>query len=209
MKLETLVATLAEKLNHPLPGMDAHRLMMPGEINTARFDEGKMKLARLSSVLVMFYEKNGEVHFPLTQRNEYDGTHSGQVSFPGGKWEEGDPDLIHTAKREANEEIGIEPEKVEIIGQLSDLFIPPSNFKVSPYISVARYEPQFVLDPIEVKELIEVPLSRLLDEDVVKHKDIVFANGFTLNAPYFAIEHYTVWGATAMMLSELVEVIKS
>lgn len=183
--------------------------MMPGEIKTTRFDEEKMRQARLSGVLILFYEKNGEAYLPLTQRHDYGGTHSGQISFPGGKWEESDPDLIYTAKREAKEEIGISYEEVKVIGQLSDLFIPPSNFKVTPVVSFSENQPQFVIDSFEVKELIEVPVSHLIEESTVKHTVITFSNGYKLNTPYFDVEGRIVWGATAMMLSELKSIIIS
>ncbi|MEQ8926036.1 MAG: CoA pyrophosphatase [Fulvivirga sp.] len=209
MKLNELVDKLEAKLVGPLPGPEAHRLMMPGEINTSRFDKEKMAKARLSGVLILFYEKNGEAFIPLTQRHEYGGTHSGQISFPGGKWEETDPDLIYTAKREANEEIGVLYEEVNVIGQLSDLFIPPSNFKVTPVVSFTENQPQFEIDTYEVKELIEVPVSHLIEETTVKQTVITFANGYTLNTPYFDVEGRIVWGATAMMLSELKSIIIS
>jgi 8-oxo-dGTP pyrophosphatase MutT (NUDIX family) len=207
--MNEFIDRLKHKLNKSLPGHDAHKLMMPLEGTNARFDESRMKKARLSSVLILFYKKNNEIYFPLTQRQDYGGTHSGQVSFPGGKWEETDLDLIHTAKREAFEEIGIEDEKIEIIGQLTDLFIPPSNFRVTPVVAFAHEPPTFVIDTYEVKELLEVPLKQLLNSQTVKRKDITFSSGFKLNAPYFDIGGKVVWGATAMMLSELVSIIKS
>jgi 8-oxo-dGTP pyrophosphatase MutT (NUDIX family) len=204
-----LINLIRNKLTETLPGYDAHKLMMPLEGSNARFDESRMNKARLSSVLILFYKKNGEIYFPLTQRQDYGGTHSGQVSFPGGKWEETDIDLIQTAKRETFEEIGIEEDKIEVIGQLTDLFIPPSNFKVTPVVAYAKEPLSFVIDNYEVKELIEVPLKQLLNSQTVKRKDITFSSGFKLNAPYFDVGGKVVWGATAMMLSELVSIIKT
>lgn len=203
------IADLQEKLKAPLPGQDAHIKMMPKESARTRFDEKRMAKARLSSVLILFYEKNGAVHIPLTQRHDYEGTHSGQVSFPGGKWEPDDVELVNTAKRETREEIGVPEGRVEVIGQLSDIFIPPSNFKVSPFVSYTPEQPDFIIDDREVKELLEVPVDQLLDEAVLKRKDIKLNNGFKLNAPYFELEGKVVWGATAMMLSELKTVLLS
>ncbi len=205
--MEELIEKLRSKLDLALPGQEAHLKMMPKESAKIRFDEERMAKARLSGVLVLFYEKNNEIYLPLTQRHDYGGTHSGQVSFPGGKWEPEDIDIIHTAKREAREEIGIPEDRVAIIGQLSDLFIPPSNFKVSPIVGYTDHTPEFTIDSYEVKELLEVPLDHLLDETVIKRKEITVSNGFKLNAPYFELEGKVVWGATAMMLSELKELL--
>ncbi len=206
--MNSLIERLRDELQKPLPGIDAHRLMVPKETGNVRFDPTKMQQARLSSVLIMFYERHGELYLPLTQRHDYGGTHSGQVSFPGGKWEPGDLNLIVTATREAEEEIGIAQNMVQVLGQLTDLFIPPSNFKVTPVVSYTTIEPEFKLDSYEVKELIEVPLTRLLDKDVVKTTHIPIRGGLRLNAPYFDLNNKIVWGATAMMLSELVAILK-
>lgn len=209
MNLEELIQILKHKVTKQLPGRHAHQLMMPKESSNTRFDAEKMKNARLSGVLLFFYEKNGVAHIPLTQRQDYKGTHSGQISFPGGKWEKSDIDLIYTAKREANEEIGLPLHEIEVIGKLSDLFIPPSNFKVTPVLSYSTKTPDFEIDTYEVKELLEVPVSHLLQETTVKNTVIHFSNGFKLPTPYFDIDGKIVWGATAMMLSELKELIRS
>jgi 8-oxo-dGTP pyrophosphatase MutT (NUDIX family) len=205
--MKEFIAHLKTKLDESGPGHDAHRLMMPRESSNERFDERKMKNARLSSVLILFYEKEGELYLPLTQRQEYDGIHSGQVSFPGGKWEPGDKNLIETAKRETFEEIGIKSTDVKTIGQLTDLFISPSNTKVTPIVGYTMKPPVFVIDTYEVKELMEVPLSHLLNGNNIKRKDISVRGNFKLNAPYYDVEGKVVWGATAMMLSELVSII--
>ena len=166
-----------------------------------------MHHARPSGVLVAFYQKNNEWCIPLTLRHDYGGTHSGQVSFPGGKMENEDDTIQLTALREAQEEVGIEPQKVKIVGQLSDLYIPPSNFRVTPVVGVLDQAPEFVLDHFEVKELIEAPLSLLRSERTVKRKDIKVGNRFKINVPYFDVYGQVVWGATAMMLSELLAII--
>ncbi len=207
--MNELITDLKNRLTQPLPGRSAQEQMTPAEISNERFDESKLKNARLSSVLVLFYQKNGLWHLPLTQRHDYNGTHSGQVSFPGGKWEESDPDLIFTAKREAHEEIGVHPEEVEVIGQLTHLYIPPSNFKVLPVVGYSKETPEFVKQEREVKELLEVPVDHFMDPNTKKKKNITVSGGFRLNAPYFDVQGKVVWGATAMMLSELVSVLES
>lgn len=204
-----LIEDLRYRLTQPLPGRQAQQQMTPAEISKDRFDESKLVNARLSSVLVLFYQKDNQWYLPLTQRHEYPGTHSGQVSFPGGKWEESDPDLIFTAKREAHEEIGVKPDEVEVIGQLTHLYIPPSNFKVLPIVAYSTVTPKFVIEEREVKELLEVPLSHFMNPDTKKQKNINVSGGFRLNTPYFDVEGKVVWGATAMMLNELVSILES
>ncbi|MEL7006145.1 MAG: CoA pyrophosphatase [Bacteroidota bacterium] len=207
--MDNLIQDLQLKLSQPLPGRSAQEQMTPEEISDERFDESRLINAKLSSVLVLFYKKNSEWHLPLTQRHEYPGAHSGQVSFPGGKWEETDPDLVFTAKREAHEEIGVRPDKVDVIGQLTHLYIPPSNFKVLPIVGYSEDPPEFIIEEREVKELIEVPLLHFMNPETRKQKKIKVSGGFRLNAPYFDVGGKVVWGATAMMLSELVSVVKS
>ena len=132
------------ELSNELPGESAHRLMIP----TIRDDRLNMPINKRqptkSAVLIVFYqEENGAVKFPLIQRPTYNGAHSAQVSFPGGKSEKSDIDLQHTALREANEEVGIDPEKIEVIGKLSDLFIWVSNFIVTPIVGFTDQKPNF------------------------------------------------------------------
>lgn len=194
-------------MSESLPGIHAQKVMMPVESTVERFDLNRND-ARLGGVMVLFYPKNGEVYLPLTQRHDYGGTHGGQVSFPGGKWEEGDPDLEFTALRETYEEIGVNKASIQVIGRLTDLYIPPSNFKVSPVVGYVKERPDFKIDPYEVKELIEVPLSLLLHKDTLKRKNIQVRGTYRLDAPFFDIQGKVVWGATAMMLSELVAVVR-
>lgn len=191
----------------PLPGAEAQELMMPVESTRARFELNQND-ARLGSVLILFYPSDGEIYLPLTQRHDYGGTHGGQVSFPGGKWEESDADLEYTALRETSEEIGVNVSDITVIGKLTELYIPPSNFRVTPVVGFTERKPEFNIDPYEVKELVEVPLSLLVRKSTIKRKDIPVRGSYSLNAPFFDLAGKTVWGATAMMLSELVEVVK-
>lgn len=206
--MDGLIEDLRHKLAQPLPGRSAQEQMTPSDIAKERFDEERMKNARLSGVLVLLYQKDGQWHLPLTQRHDYNGTHSGQVSFPGGKWEESDPDLTYTATREAQEEVGVDPSSIQIIGELTHLYIPPSNFKVLPIVAYSPQPPNFVIDPYEVKELMEVPVEHFMKSTTRKEKKITVNGGFKLNTPYFDVDGKVVWGATAMMLNELVSVIR-
>lgn len=195
-----LIDNIKHLLNQPLPGHKAHLAMIP-EIRIPEFLPIPTT-ARKSSVLILLYEKNHEVHFVLTLRPSYNGVHSNQVSFPGGKFSMEDYTLDQTALRETEEEIGIKKEAIKIIGSLTELYIPPSNFVVTPYIGYITEPFQLKPDPVEVVEIFEVPLNSIFKEEVIKSKKITIQNGATFITPYFDLCNQTVWGATAMILSE-------
>lgn len=164
--------------------------------------------ARQSAVLILLFRKTNEWHVVLTERvgNPND-PHSNQISFPGGSLEAADASLEACALRETHEEVGIPPEKVKIIGKMTDLYIPVSNFFVQPYLGWTSEPPQYQRQPTEVKNILEVPLSILANIDNHKFADIQ-VRGMTLpNVPYFDVNGKIVWGATAMMLSELLEIL--
>jgi 8-oxo-dGTP pyrophosphatase MutT (NUDIX family) len=153
--------------------------------------------------LILFYEKHNLVHTVLIKRPVYEGVHSGQVAFPGGKWEVADKSLYHTAIRESAEEIGILPEKVEFIGKLTDLYIPPSNYIVSPFVGIYNHIPTFSPDPNEVSAVIEIPLNELLRlTDPFQLVEFILPGGISLQSPGFDYQGNIVWGATAMILNE-------
>ncbi|MEN8958011.1 MAG: CoA pyrophosphatase [Flavobacteriales bacterium] len=199
-----LIQNIKAALAQGLPGMDAHLEMTPYRKLTKTIPENR----RESAVLVMLYWKNNELYFPLIQRQTYKGVHSGQVSFPGGKVEESDATTQQTALRETEEEIGIATRKIEVIGELTEVYIPPSNFLVSVYLSVHESEPEFVKEEKEVHEILEIPLSQVLDESNIKTTAVEVGNGMRLETPYFNLENKIVWGATAAILSELKAIIK-
>ena len=162
-----------------------------------------------SAVLVLFYEKEDGINLVLILRKKYHGVHSAQVSFPGGKHDPEDEALKLTALRETEEEVGIKKEDIHVIGQLTDLYIPPSNYLVQPFVGYLEQTPEFTPEPKEVEEVIEAPLSLLLDDSIMGKKKIkVSARNLKINYPYFDVKGHTVWGATAMMLSELKEVLQ-
>lgn len=177
--------------------------MLPRLSSIKRFSLEARKDARPGGVMILLYQKNDEWHFPLIQRPDYDGVHAKQMSFPGGKRDETDSDLTYTAIRETEEEIGLIVDADNVIGHLSDHYIVASNFLVSP--TIARYfgQPQFVADEYEVDEVVEVRVSDLMDDSLVKEKPIRISYGITIQAPYFHLNDKVVWGATAMMLAEL------
>jgi 8-oxo-dGTP pyrophosphatase MutT (NUDIX family) len=163
--------------------------------------------ARKAGVLALFYPKDGQVYLPFIRRNEYPGVHSGQVSFPGGGWEREDVDLTATALRETEEEIGVDRRLVTPVGRLSDLFIPPSNFLVTPVLAYTTKKPDFRPDPAEVERILEVRLQDLLEPATITDKEITIFPDVRLKVPCFYIDGQVIWGATAMMLCELVDVL--
>ncbi|MBX2963310.1 MAG: CoA pyrophosphatase [Cyclobacteriaceae bacterium] len=153
------------------------------------------------SVLILLYPESNEIYFPLIKRPDYLGTHSGQVSLPGGKAEAGET-VFDTALREAQEEIGIHPSRVKVLGTLSEFFVIPSNFLVTPVIGVAEGKPQWVPDQHEVARVLQGRLENILNENAIRTQEIMAAGRYRMLAPHFEVEGEIVWGATAMMLNE-------
>jgi len=201
MNFEEWVDRLTRRLTEPLPGPLAHNVMR------ATSAGGLMPLfehkspPKPGSVLILVYHDAGSIKFPLTLRADYLGTHSGQISLPGGKAEPGE-NAVETALRECEEEIGVKKTEVEVIGRLSNFFVMPSNFLVTPVIGICRDRPEFRADPVEVVKILEGDVADLLLQDAIKQKEILAAKQFRMLAPYFEIDGEVVWGATAMMLNE-------
>ncbi len=195
-------------MDQPLPGWDAHKKM----INYDRPNPTEAQLihpnARKGAVLALLYPHQEKTFIALMKRNDYEGVHSGQVSLPGGKFEDDDKTLQNTALREAQEEVGINQKSVEILGTLSPVYIPPSNFLVTPFLGISNNRPEFQTDPVEVASLIEAPIDYLLRRDLLKEKPM-FLQVFNtkVKVRYFDIDGHVVWGATAMILSEIKELI--
>ena len=201
---------LHQKLKDNLPGQEAQKRMMPHTGSVVdRFSIDVKKGAKEGAVLLLLYKKKNKIFFTLTQRHEYEGAHSGQISFPGGKGEKSDNSSEQTALRETEEEIGIPQSSINLLGRLTDLFIIASNFNVRPVVGYLNTAPVFSIDPREVDHVIEVSLDELLEDSNIDEKEILFKNKYTIRAPYFNFNGHHVWGATAMMLSEFKEVLKN
>lgn len=195
---------LINELNKKLPGEKAQLKMAP-----AIRDYFKHNIkSRDAGVLILLYPKKDNIHVAFIQRTEYDGPHSGQISFPGGKSEKSDKNIIDTALRESNEEIGIIPEKVKVIGQLTPLHIPVSNFMVYPIIGIYEDTPKFIADPNEVKKVLEIKLLDLLNPYNCTTKEFNYGE-ISFSAPIYCPNDITIWGATAMILSEFLEIVKT
>ncbi len=198
---------LSEKLKQPLPGSLAHEPLraVPIGLIKPRFDHGTAP--KPGGVMILLYEVGGTIKFPLTKRPDYLGTHGGQISLPGGKSEPGES-MIDTALRETEEEIGVVRSSIEVIGTLSEFFVIPSNFMVTPVVGYMKAGGKFNPDPKEVEKIIHGSLSELILPDSVKTKEIIAAKMFPLMAPHFEIEGEVVWGATAMILNEFRMVVR-
>ena len=197
-----IIESIRNGLMSDLPGFEAQQRAVPGYRKGPEVDFDSLTGARESGVLLLLYPEEDRIYFPLMKRQEYDGTHSGQISLPGGRLEPGDSTLIHTALRETEEEIGVRQKEIEVLGNLTRLFIPPSNYIVLPTVGYMPYKPSFIKDPREVKELFSVSLDELLDDKFFKTTDLTVRNMKVRDIPYYAFNDEIVWGATAMILSE-------
>lgn len=158
-----------------------------------------------AGVLILIFPRKGELSTLLIKRTEYPGPHSGQISLPGGKTEETDKSQIITAIRETGEETGIDTRKITVLGTLTPLYIPVSNLEVLPVVGYTDSQPEFRIDSKEVEYLIHIPLQHLGENKLKKEKKLEI-NGSTIIAPGYEINNEFVWGATAMILSEFIDV---
>ncbi len=162
--------------------------------------------ARPSAVLIPLYEKDGEYHVLLTKRTEDLEYHKGQICFPGGSPHDGDGGLRETALREAREEVGIRPEDVEVLGELDSTGTLTSNFLITPFVGVIPYPYEFKVNRHEIDELVEVPLSALVGEGNYWEETRSF-DGVTGKASFFRYQDKVIWGATARILKQLVDLV--
>lgn len=209
MNFQEFLEYIPKIQKEPLIGEEAHEKMMPAERITIFKDLDLNTVnARNACVMMLFYPKNNEPHLILILRNSYKGVHSSQIGFPGGKVEEFDTSLEDTALRETFEEIGIDRNLITVVKPFSEIYIPPSNFKVYPFLGYSTEELTFVPNDREVFGLIELPLSVLLDDDNLVSKTLSTSYMEEVGVPAFKFEEHYIWGATSQMLNELKEVIK-
>ncbi|MGQ0828385.1 MAG: NUDIX hydrolase [Bacteroidota bacterium] len=198
-----LIEQLKIRLQQPLPGEGTQFLMAPitrQKITPALIEQhSPIK----SAVLILLFPSKKSIHTILIQRTEYAGVHSAQIAFPGGRLDDSDIDLKQTALRETFEEIGVKAEQVTVVGKLTDIYITPSNYLVSPFVGYINTIPDFVIDTHEVQKIITTDLFNLNNAMIRSEKMITHSGGNQVKTPYYEIEGFTVWGATAMMISEL------
>lgn len=209
MNFDLFFKAIPNVVNVDLPSTASHIKMAPLErIKIMEDNSYDINSVRKAAVMMLFYPKNGVTHLLLIVRNSYPGVHSSQIAFPGGKVEEIDFDLKQTALRETYEEVGIHPNDIHVIRDFSSIYIPPSNFLVYPFLGISHSQLTFKLQEEEVAGIIELPLSTLLDDSIISNKNLETSYSKLIEVPVFQIEEHTVWGATAMMLSELKDVLK-
>ncbi|MBS1617166.1 MAG: CoA pyrophosphatase [Bacteroidetes bacterium] len=203
------ISDIEAALRRPLPGKEAQFLMAPGYRPDYTAEEVMKFNPRIGGVLLLINPTPERYTVVFTLRKEYNGTHSGQMSFPGGKREEGDMDITYTALRETEEEIGVKRETVNVIGALSELYIPPSNFLVYPTVGVLRGPANFTPQEYEVAEIVEIPLDFFMKEESRSTTRIKVMGKTEVEVPAYLYDKYVIWGATAIMMSEFVYVINN
>ncbi len=204
--MDSFITELKKELAKPLPGIAAQHKMSS---ITRRYNTQAPDNAREAGVLALFYPKDTDWHLIFIERvaNKKD-RHSGQISFPGGKVDPTDPSYAYTALREAEEEVGVAANSINLLGNLTNLYIPVSNFLVHPFVGYLDHTPTFQAQESEVQALLETPFSTFLKEETIKRKTL-HINQYTLrDVPHYEVKDKIIWGATAMMMSELVEVAR-
>lgn len=203
MNFDSLISCLQKEDFNSLPGEEAQFELSPlGRPNKAKALKAAKDIKE-SAVLLHLFPIEGKSYLSLILRNTYPGVHSGQIGFPGGKKEEKDADFLETALRETEEELGLKRSNLETVGHLSDLFIPPSNFLVQPFIAFSSSTPNFKPDPREVQKHISFPVEHLMDDKNTFETSVLTSfKNMKIQTKAIAFEEHIIWGATAMMLSE-------
>ncbi|NQY28026.1 MAG: CoA pyrophosphatase [Flavobacteriaceae bacterium] len=194
-----------------LPGIDSQFKLAPSirkklgkEINIEERNPNKAAVLSL-----LFPDASGEMQMVFMLRKTYKGVHSNQIGFPGGKVESSDNNLEATALRETYEEIGVSSMNITVLKELTDVYIPPSNFLVTPFLGILKERPEYILEENEVERLIEIPLKSILSDKSIASRIITTSYAKEIEVPVFKFDDEVIWGATAMMLSEIKDLILS
>ncbi len=204
---DRLIRQLRSELAGPLPGPDAQYQMAPRPRHGGERDEQPAKNVRRGGVLILLYPERSyrgieQIHLPLILRPKYNGVHSGQIAFPGGGYEADDKDIVATALREAYEEVGAPPDQVDVLGCLSPVHVNASNYLVQPIVGGVAQRPDFRADPYEVERLLTPSIAEIQDEQN-RHIEVWQMRGQNVTVPFYRVQGEIIWGATAMILSEL------
>ncbi len=203
LQFQEFSQTLRIKLKQPLPGEIAHKNALPPNRKATDFSALNHDQIKKAAVLVLIENNNNQPQVVLILRTTYNGTHSGQVSFPGGKREKEDVDFLDTALRESEEEIGISRSDLQVLGALSPIYIPPSNFLVYPFVAITNKVLDKVPEEKEVAGIYSLALDQLFAFDTLRETEISYGSGLKVKVPAFHISNLKIWGATAMIISEL------
>lgn len=205
MKIKIFIDDLKQRISSELPGESAHKQMRAMPRKRIHYESSREK-AIPAAVLILFYEKNGQIYFILTERTHAVDTHKGQISLPGGT-RDNDEDLRDTAIRETWEEIGVPVDQVNIAGPISQLYVPVSGFIINPWVGWVSEMPELKLNQDEVESIFSVSVEDLIDDSKIRLEEWNLY-GYEIDVPFFYFHRFKVWGATAMILSELKEILK-
>ena len=207
MNFLKLIDQLTLRIMRPLPGQAAHAKVSPSKRLATDDYLSNNPSYKSGCVTILLFPDQEIVRLLLMERSVGNNPHSGQISFPGGKKEMDDQSLEETALRETYEEVGIDPAQINLIGKISDIYIPGSNYLVHPFLGYSMAKPETKLNPLEVKSILIPSLELFLSDDLPKAEFQSKLAGL-IEAPYYSFENHKIWGATAMMIRELVEMIK-
>lgn len=210
MEFSTFCQRALKIKNLPLPGAASHdKMSPPSRIAWLKSHNIKTMNPKNAGVMALFYPDAAQkTHLLLILRKTYQGIHSNQIGFPGGKTEKHDKNILETALRETHEEVGVPPSEVTVIKELTEIYIPPSNFKVQPYIGIYAKPRPFWRQTQEVAALVEVYLQDFLDDANCVEEILSTSYASNIRVPAYRLNGYTVWGATAIVLSEIQELLK-
>ncbi len=206
MNIHTLKIKLSQRLEKKLPGVSSQNIMLITPQNSVKYFIPPDNIV-LSAVLILLFPIREDIHFFLTKRTDTVQYHKGQISLPGGAKEEGE-ELIETALRETDEEIGISSDSIQIIGQLTPLLVPVTGFQIHPFIGFSEHKPETATDPMEVESVFSVSIHSLVHQKTHQSEERTL-RGHLCQVPYFHLNNKKVWGATSMILSEFKTVLNT
>ncbi len=213
--MQKLLQFLKQRLQEALPHSDIHKegldpkvldLLVEEEKNAK--EQFKTKPPRICAVMIAIYQHEGKLYLPMMLRPTKSRAHPGQISFPGGKREEQDQDLIETAIREMEEEVGVRVSRANVLGDLTPIYIPPSNSLVTPIVGFLEGKPSYTPAPDEVEKVLDVKMEDLANPTNKRVKKVILTNGEYFEMPAYAVNEVFIWGGTARMIMELNKLIE-
>jgi len=208
--MQELIQFLKQRLPEELPHSDIHKEGLDPKVLNLLIEEEKNAQAqfkekppRICAVMMAIYPHENKLYLPMMLRPQKSRAHPGQISFPGGKREDQDQDLIETAIREMEEEVGVLVPRTNVLGDLTPIYIPPSNSLVTPIIGFLEEKPSYIPAPDEVERVLDVSMEDLANPTNKRAKKVILTNGEYFEMPAFAVNEVFIWGGTARMIMEL------